>query len=130
MRFYWHFDNDTLMTPVTKDSKEQIAYIRKCQPAQRAEVWLPLLRLVKGALPQPVMVALDTYIKANNTYTRTRIPDARTQVGPTDAYVALKNAGIAFKETVAAHRTEIEALHAQECPNCPWNGQTIFPGEE
>lgn len=26
-----------------------------------------------------------------------------------------------------SHRAEIASLHALECPNCPWNGKTIFP---
>ena len=24
-------------------------------------------------------------------------------------------------------RAKVEALHQKECPNCPWNGRTIFP---
>ena len=24
--------------------------------------------------------------------------------------------------------TTLERLHAEQCPDCPWNGQTIFPG--
>jgi len=27
-------------------------------------------------------------------------------------------------------RPEIEALHKQECPNCPWDGNTIFPEQD
>jgi len=28
---------------------------------------------------------------------------------------------------VAAHMPELLALHAQECKDCPWDGETIFP---
>ena len=30
---------------------------------------------------------------------------------------------------IEAHKTEIETLHAQECPNCPWDGKSIFPDD-
>ena len=28
---------------------------------------------------------------------------------------------------LSKYHQELEALHATECPNCPWNGRTIFP---
>ena len=33
----------------------------------------------------------------------------------------------AYDEAYRACKLEIEALHELECPNCPWDGKTIFP---
>ncbi len=33
----------------------------------------------------------------------------------------------AYEEVILIHAAEIEALHDLECPDCPWNGSTIFP---
>ena len=33
-------------------------------------------------------------------------------------------------ENIAQHMPELLALHAELCPECPWNGQTIFGREE
>jgi len=32
-----------------------------------------------------------------------------------------------YDRALEEHAAEIEALHEQECPDCPWDGQTIFP---
>lgn len=40
------------------------------------------------------------------------------------AYV---KAWAACEKAMEKYRVEIEALHAQECPDCPWDGKTIFP---
>ena len=33
----------------------------------------------------------------------------------------------AYDKAVIKNKSKIEALHAEECPNCPWDGHTIFP---
>jgi len=32
-----------------------------------------------------------------------------------------------WAEGIAAHMPELLALHAELCPDCPWDGETIFP---
>lgn len=41
----------------------------------------------------------------------------------------LNKAKRAFFEALNRNRGVIEALHAKECPNCPWDGHTIFTYE-
>jgi len=37
----------------------------------------------------------------------------------------------AYAEWAKAYAApSVLALHAKECPNCPWNGETIFPPAE
>jgi len=32
----------------------------------------------------------------------------------------------AHDKAILKHLPEIDALHKQECPDCPWDGKTIF----
>jgi hypothetical protein len=41
-----------------------------------------------------------------------------------DAWCA---ASLALAEVLINYKQEIEELHKLECPNCPWDGHTIFP---
>ena len=34
-----------------------------------------------------------------------------------------------YKEALEFHREDLEVIHRLECPNCPWNGKTIFSKE-
>ncbi len=43
------------------------------------------------------------------------------------AMAARDKARADWEEALKHHWPEIVALHAQECPDCPWNGHTIFP---
>lgn len=47
-----------------------------------------------------------------------------TEVEASRAWNAARDALDRAKE---AHWGEVLALHARECPNCPWNGTSIFP---
>ena len=40
---------------------------------------------------------------------------------------AYSEADRAYNEAIARHLSEITELHSMECPNCPWDGNTIFP---
>ena len=84
------------------------------------ELRLRLLKPVEGELPEAVVKARDAYDKAW---------DARDKAGA--AYVkamdAYTKAMDAYDKALSDHADEINALHAAECPDCPWNGHTIFP---
>ena len=50
------------------------------------------------------------------------------------AWAAYDKAGAAYDKAWAAcnavlqkYADELEALHAAQCPDCPWDGKTIFP---
>ena len=32
-----------------------------------------------------------------------------------------------YIEVLSNHKDEVGALHTEECPDCPWDGKTIFP---
>ena len=40
---------------------------------------------------------------------------------------AWRKADAALSSAIIDNHSAIEALHREECPDCPWDGQTIFP---
>ena len=45
----------------------------------------------------------------------------------TEKFDAYKDAVEKLREALRKNMGEIEKLHKQECPNCPWDGKTIYP---
>jgi hypothetical protein len=43
--------------------------------------------------------------------------------------VAADKALAAYYKALEPYLPAINALHAVECPDCPWDGETIFPKE-
>ena len=95
----WHVHHDRLLEPLTEPIGNRIAYIKANKSKHEVETRLRLLKPVKGRLPWEVVKAWEAYGKAWEAYGK----------------------------AVLDHKDEIEALHREECPNCPWDGETIFP---
>ena len=95
----WHVHHDRLLEPLTEPIGNRIAYIKANKSKHEVETRLRLLKPVKGRLPWEVVKTREAYGKAWEAYGK----------------------------AVLDHKDEIEALHREECPNCPWDGETIFP---
>ena len=104
--FAWHVHHETLIEPLTEPIENRIAYIKQAKPASEVELRLRLLKPVQGELPAALNKAKAALDKARAAYAK--------------AWAAYVKAG-------AACMPEIEALHAIECPDCPWDGTSIFP---
>jgi len=142
MKAYWHIHHDVLVE-FSGDIEERIRYIKTHKPAKEVPLRLRLLKPVQGKLPDTVIkagvtnheasVARDkarvAYDKAWVTRDKTRASCDKAGAAYYEASMARDKAGAVLNETLDAHQSEIEALHAQECPDCPWNGKTIFPGK-
>jgi hypothetical protein len=115
LTFYWHIHHDVLVEPATEPIEQRSEYIRQRKPANQIETRLRLLKPVKGELPQAFVEARRAYDEASRAYE--------------EAWRVYDDAWLAYDDARGAHKTEIEALHAQECPDCPWDGKTIFPKE-
>jgi hypothetical protein len=122
LQFYWHIHHDKLVECATEPIEERIEYIRKYKLPDEIETRLRLLKPVRGSLPAPFVEAMRAYDEAWRAYV-----EARHALN--EAWRAYEEAGRAYDEARRAHAAEIEALHAAECPNCPWDGETIFPKE-
>lgn len=72
----------------------------KRKPKEEQELRSHLFKRVKGPLPE----SLDK------------------------ARVTLDKAWITSEKALLENKDAIEALHKKECPDCTWDGTTIFPG--
>ena len=96
--FAFHVHHDVLMEFCT-NYKERVNYIKEHKPRGEQEIRLRLFQLISPArLPRPLAKALEVYAKALEVYAK---------------------AGEAYKP-------QINELHKELCPDCPWDGKTIF----
>ena len=137
-----------------KPLEEQEVHLARLKPVRGQ---LPPEIVVAGAAYERVLAALDqarvastqarvAYGKARAVYTRAKI--FRDLAAYEGAWAAEKQARAAYDRVLAAcdqagavyegaraayegiikkHQEELDTLHAQECPNCPWDGKTLFP---
>src|SRR3990170_2769682 len=147
MKPFWHIHHEVLLE-WSDDIQERIDFIQAEKPKHEVEIRLRLLKPVQGALPPKLVKAgdardkaYDANAKARDAYDKAR--DAYVKAGDArdKAKAAYAKAGDAFVKAKAAFvkakaaynkaydecLPQIEALHALECPDCPWNGTTIFP---
>ncbi len=137
---FWHVHH-LILLEWCDSYDERAAYINTQKAVEERELRIRLFQPVKGVLPEAVLKAGDAYNKARTAYNEagdvfneahtafdkahTAFDKARTAYN--EAGNAYNKACITLDREIAAHLSEIEALHKQECPNCPWNGETIFP---
>lgn len=103
--FYWHLYHSTLIG-WCYGYEGRVAYIRAHKPANEIALRLRLFQSVRGKLPPQFEKVYAAWEKADATWEQTRA---------------------AREQAYAACSPELEALHKRECPDCPWDGETIFP---
>ena len=108
--FCWHVHHRTLAEGCW-DYEERERYIRENKPETEIEIRLRWLTPVKGELPAKLREAWEAWM----AYWLAR----------GDCRHAWENYERALKDC----KPELEALHKQEHPDCPWNGKTLFPKE-
>src|SRR3990170_3693553 len=105
MKPFWHIHHEVLLE-WSDDIQERIDFIQAEKPKHEVEIRLRLLKPVQGALPPKLVKAGDARGKAWDAFGK-----------DWDAY----------RKAYDKYLPQIEALHALECPDCPWDGFTIFP---
>src|SRR3990170_3710435 len=140
MKPFWHIHHEVLLE-WSDDIQERIDFIQAEKPKHEVEIRLRLLKPVQGALPPKLVKAgdardkaYDANAKARDAYDKARDAYVKASVAYAKAGDAFVKAKAAFVKAKAAYNKaydeclpQIEALHALECPDCPWNGTTIFP---
>src|SRR3989304_1531707 len=101
---YWHIHHKDFLLEWSDDIQERIDFIQAEKPKHEVEIRLRLLKPVQGALPPKLVKA--AYDKDWDAFSK-----------DWDAY----------RKAYDKYLPQIEALHALECPDCPWDGFTIFP---
>ena len=133
-KFYWHVHHEQLVEIALEPIKNRIKYIKEQKPEEERATRLRLLKPVKGVLPASVIKTGDTFRKVEDAfrkqqqmYTTTPPPQGWNWVAYDNAYNTYTYTMNALMAARTEHIDKIEALHAKECLNCPWNGRTIFP---
>ena len=117
---YWHIHHEILIEETT-NIQERIDYIRANKPEKEIPLRLKLMTPVLHPEKLPVsfrkaseayLKAWEAYIKAGEAYYK--------------AWETLGKAEEAYDKAWKACVQQIEKLHREEHPDCPWNGKTIF----
>ena len=133
---YWHIHHGRLIEFATEPIENRIEYIRESKPKSEIALRLKLLKPVQGKLPDDVHKAWTVLDKARADVNKatadvdkawTVLDKAR--VAYDKAREAYYKAGADVDKVIADNLPAIMALHEKECPNCPWDGKTIFPEE-
>ena len=153
--YYWHVRHDVLIE-WSDNIQERNDCIRKHKPTEEIETRLRLLKPVVGPLPPEWDKAAAEWRKADAEWDKAaaewdkaaaerdkaaaewdkaraewrkaRAECAKAAAEWRKARAECAKAAAERDKADAEHRKEIEALHAVECPGCPWDGKTIFPG--
>ena len=125
-KFYWHIHHRILFEPAFGPIKNRIKYIKEHKSISDIPLRLKFLKPVKGKLPDEVIKAGKAYLKAWEAY----MEAGEAYVEAREAYVEAWKVYIktlnAYYKALKKYDKQIEALHKKECPNCPWNGHSIF----
>ena len=140
IKFYWHIHHDVLLEPLTQPLKNRIKFIKENKPKNEIELRLKLLKPVRGKLPDEVVKARKVYVKAQEAYYKAQEASDKVRKAHDKAWETYDKARKAYDKawetydkaredydkTLKKYSKEINELHEKECPNCPWNGKTIF----
>src|SRR3989337_3040932 len=140
MKPFWHIHHEVLLE-WSDDIQERIDYIKAHKPPHEVVSALGLLKPFQGALPPKLVKAKAAYDKARDAFVKASVAYAKARDAYDKARDAFVKASVAYAPPREAYDTardaynkaydeclpQIEALHALECPDCPWNGTTIFP---
>ena len=143
--YVWHGNHCPIISVYADDAavEQRLRDIEANKPASEQATRKRLLRTVLGTLPDGVLRAGAAYDKAWAAYNKAGAAYDKAWAAYNKAWAAYNKAGAAYNKAWAAfeqaraaferalelNMPAILALHAVECPDCPWDGQTIFPEE-
>ena len=138
---FWHIHHSDWLLNWSFDIQERIDYIKAEKPKHEVETRLRLLKPVQGALPPQLVQAWAAYDKTGTAYAKAKAAYDKAKAAYVRAYDDYDKAGTAYAKAKSAYvragtayakvynncLPQLEALHAIECLDCPWDGTTIFP---
>ena len=139
----WHVHHDKLCEMLIEPIETRIEYIKLNKPPGEIEIRLRLLKIMSGPLSDAIEQAYHAWEQADHALEQA----AKVWRQSTEAFKqadhawkqaakvwrqsakAFERADYAFEQADQAflQLPDLAALHEQECPNCPWDGKTIFP---
>ena len=124
---YWHIHHEILLEDTT-DIQERIDYIKEGKPEDEIPLRLKLMTPVlhPEKLPSSFRKAREAYCKAWEAYDKAAEAYDKAMEAYDKAREAYDKAAEAYYKARKACAPQIEKLHREEHPDCPWNGKTIF----
>ena len=122
---YWHIHHEILIEETT-DIQERIDYIKEGKPEDEIPLRLKLMTPVlhPEKLPVSFRKARKAYDKAREAYIKADEAYDKAWKARDKEWKACEKALKARDKALKA--PQIEKLHREEHPDCPWNGKTIF----
>ena len=99
-----HCHHEQLAEPLTQPPEKRIAYILSYKPIEEQALRLHLFRPIHTAAVKAAQATYHAAIKAAEATYNAAVEAAR-----------------------ATRAAAVIPAHQAECPDCPWNGRTIFP---
>ena len=134
--FAWHVHHNVLIELLTEPIENRIKYIKKFKPKNEVKLRLKLLKVVKGELPKEFVEAWQKYYETWQEYVEVwqKYDKAKQKYDEIwqeydEARQKHNEAWHKYIEVCKKYESQILALHEKECPNCSWNGKTIFSKE-
>ena len=116
----WHIHHDVLVEPLNESLGTRIEFIKEHKHSSEVPTRMRLMKPVRGKLPELAKAGAE-WDKAGAEWDK-----ARAEWDKARAELAKARA----EWDKAIKHPSVLALHAKECPNCPWDGKTIFPKDE
>ena len=132
----WHVHHSGYLVEFCWSVTERLDFIDKHKPETQRATRKRLLKLVSGKLPADLIKSREAYYKSWKAYYKAEkahdkaVEGLLQSVEGLKAWEAYAKAWKAYYKAYEKHLPAIEALHAKECPDCPWDGQTIFPDKD
>ncbi len=131
--FFWHVHHGILVE-FCHSYKERASHIYTDKLTDEQELRFRLFKPVKGSLPQAVVEAGSAYDKVWQAHEKAwQVCDKARQACDIAWQVCYKawqvfdRARQVYDKALKNNMPAIIELHEKECPNCPWDGETIFP---
>jgi hypothetical protein len=131
--YYWHVHHQVLCEALTEPIQNRIFYIKECKSPSEVETRLRCMTPVfhPERLPAKWREAdakwREAYAKREEADAKWEEADAKWREAYAEAYAKWREADTKRRVAYAKCLPQIEKLHKQEHPDCPWDGKTIFP---
>jgi len=124
--FAFHCHHDVLVEYVS-DYDKRVHYIKSSKPKEEQELRLRLFKMIpRNRIPATLLAATVAYHEAGESLVMAWGMDCPLKAFER-AKGAYRRAEQNFQKELSKQRKYLERLHTELCPNCPWDGETIFP---
>ena len=121
--------HDRILLEFCFDYDARVQYIKAYKPADEQELRLRLLKLIpEDEIPTDLKKAYTDYQKAIANWEKAYTDYQKAIANWEKAYANGEKAYTDYQKAIAnwEKAPAVLSLHAKLCPDCPWDGHTIF----